>query len=187
MNAVNAAQPDLTPLPDISRFGLDGIDTVQTYVTTLTNIGGTFVEVTGMDDISAYVLQKAGTDTRTVTTLPELDKVAELLIPGADPHTLSDIEYAIIEARFGVAENAAVWITEQEAGYRALPFICQHLIVILKAETIVPTMHNAYDIIADSVYGHGVFIAGPSKTADIEQSLVLGAHGPRSMTILIVK
>ncbi|MNW08326.1 Lactate utilization protein C [compost metagenome] len=47
-------------------------------------------------------------------------------------------------------------------------------------------MHEAYQKIADSVYGFGTFIAGPSKTADIEQSLVLGAHGPKNMTVFIL-
>jgi L-lactate dehydrogenase complex protein LldG len=31
-----------------------------------------------------------------------------------------------------------------------------------------------------------VFVAGPSKTADIEQSLVIGAHGPKSLTVLLI-
>jgi L-lactate dehydrogenase complex protein LldG len=47
-------------------------------------------------------------------------------------------------------------------------------------------MHEAYSKIGEQQYGFGVFIAGPSKTADIEQSLVLGAHGPRSMTVFLL-
>jgi L-lactate dehydrogenase complex protein LldG len=47
-------------------------------------------------------------------------------------------------------------------------------------------MHEAYDKIGNVDYGFGVFIAGPSKTADIEQSLVLGAHGPKSMTVFFI-
>jgi L-lactate dehydrogenase complex protein LldG len=35
-------------------------------------------------------------------------------------------------------------------------------------------------------YGFATFIAGPSKTADIEQSLVLGAHGPRSLIVFLI-
>jgi L-lactate dehydrogenase complex protein LldG len=46
-------------------------------------------------------------------------------------------------------------------------------------------MHEAYEQIGNSDYGFGTFIAGPSKTADIEQSLVLGAHGAMTMTVFI--
>jgi L-lactate dehydrogenase complex protein LldG len=47
-------------------------------------------------------------------------------------------------------------------------------------------MHEAYARIGSATYGFGSFIAGPSKTADIEQSLVLGAHGPASMTVFLL-
>jgi L-lactate dehydrogenase complex protein LldG len=47
-------------------------------------------------------------------------------------------------------------------------------------------MHDAYKRIGLAPYTYGAFIAGPSKTADIEQSLVLGAHGPKSMTVFIL-
>jgi L-lactate dehydrogenase complex protein LldG len=61
------------------------------------------------------------------------------------------------------------------------------LCIVVKREKIIPTLHEAYDLIARNNYSFGVFIAGPSKTADIEQSLVLGAHGPKSMTIFLVE
>jgi L-lactate dehydrogenase complex protein LldG len=47
-------------------------------------------------------------------------------------------------------------------------------------------MHQAYEKISNNEYGFGVFIAGPSKTADIEQSLVLGAHGSRSLIVFLM-
>ena len=65
-------------------------------------------------------------------------------------------------------------------GQRIIPYICQHLAVIVKAESIVPTLHEAYEMIGTGDYGFGGFIGGPSKTADIEQALVLGAHGPNN-------
>lgn len=96
-----------------------------------------------------------------------------------------DVEVVIIDALFGVAENGSVWITEEEMKIRVLPFICEHLVAVLSVNHIVSTMQDAYRMIGDSDYGFGVFIAGPSKTADIEQSLVLGAHGPKTMTVIV--
>ena len=69
---------------------------------------------------------------------------------------------------------------------RALPFIAENLALVIHKKDIVPHMHAAYERIAEANYGFGTFIAGPSKTADIEQSLVLGAHGPRSMTVFLI-
>ena len=57
----------------------------------------------------------------------------------------------------------------------------------LDKKDIVATMHHAYKKIDIEREGFGIFIAGPSKTADIEQSLVIGAHGARTATIYVVE
>lgn len=47
-------------------------------------------------------------------------------------------------------------------------------------------MHEAYEKISLEDAGFGVFISGPSKTADIEQSLVYGAHGAKELLVAII-
>ena len=180
-------QPQLTPLPDISIFKVHNQDIVQKYIDTFIGIGGKIFSVESIDAVKILIPENFDITKRIVTTLPELTDVAELYSPTADPHSFQDVELAIIKAHFSVAENGAVWLTEQVIGHRILPYICQHLAVIVSAASIISTMHDAYAQIGENEYGFGAFIGGPSKTADIEQALVMGAHGPITMTVFIIK
>jgi L-lactate dehydrogenase complex protein LldG len=180
-------QPQLTPLPDISIFKVHNQDIVQKYIDTFIGIGGKIFSVESIDAVKILIPENFDITKRIVTTLPELTDVAELYSPTADPHSFQDVELAIINAHFSVAENGAVWLTEPVMGHRILPYICQHLAVIVSATSIVSTMHDAYAQIGEDEYGFGAFIGGPSKTADIEQALVMGAHGPITMTVFIIK
>lgn len=102
-----------------------------------------------------------------------------------DPRKLDGVEVAVMRAAFGVAENGAMWIREQDLTMPAVPFIVQHLVILISRNELVPDMHAAYARIRLGEYPFGVFIAGPSKTADIEQSMVIGAHGPLGMTVVV--
>ncbi len=114
----------------------------------------------------------------------------EALFPGRrryektmDGLNLADVEVLEIDGEFGVAENGAIWLTEEALPHRVAPFICQHLVI--NVSKIVPNMHAAYAELNKPNSNFGLFLAGPSKTADIEQSLVIGAHGARSLTVVI--
>lgn len=99
---------------------------------------------------------------------------------------LEALDTCYIRAELGVAENGAMWISEKQMVNRLLPFICQHLVIVLNPLDIVNNMHEAYQRIDTLKSGFGVFIAGPSKTADIEQNLVIGAHGARSLRVYLI-
>ncbi|HEX4149284.1 MAG TPA: LUD domain-containing protein, partial [Pirellulales bacterium] len=77
-------------------------------------------------------------------------------------------------------------VTGDGLKHRALYFIVQHLTIVLPADQLVDNMHQAYARLSFPGVGFGMFLSGPSKTADIEQSLVIGAHGPRSMNVFLV-
>lgn len=95
------------------------------------------------------------------------------------------VDMVVIRGQMGVAENGAVWIDEQDMMFRKLPFLTSHLVLVLQKANILPDMPEAYRQVDLERSGFGVFIAGPSKTADIEQALVIGAHGPIEQTILL--
>ncbi|MCP9237886.1 LUD domain-containing protein [Lewinella sp. JB7] len=135
------------------------------------------------DALSGHVAAY-GPDATIVSTVPE---VAGNLYLGTvtDPLQLAGVDVTVLRARLGVAENGAMWVSETEAVHRVLPFITQHLVLVVRTSDLVGTMHEAYRRIDVAETGFGVFIAGPSKTADIEQSLVIGAHGPRSLTVCL--
>ena len=99
---------------------------------------------------------------------------------------LDKVECLVLHGNFGVAENGAIWLEDKDMPNRLLPFITQHLILQMDIREIVPTMQDAYRRIDLTETGFGVFISGPSKTADIEQSLVYGAHGAKELTVLLV-
>jgi L-lactate dehydrogenase complex protein LldG len=134
--------------------------------------------------LQAYIEQHFTKLKRIVSTQKVLPWYLSTL--SSDPHAYEDVDLAILQGHFGVAENGAVWITDGLMGDRAIPFISQHLALVIQRNDIVPTLHEAYERIASYHYEYGTFIAGPSKTADIEQSLVLGAHGPKSLIVFLM-
>ena len=114
----------------------------------------------------------------------ELSSVLDADLTNRD--VLDSIEAVIVKGEIGVAENAAIWIPEKNVKSRILSFITLHYFVVLSEQAIVANMHEAYSQIKE-IPGFGAFIAGPSKTADIEQSLVIGAHGPKRLTVVLIK
>ena len=185
---IKTNQPSLKDLPGQleSTPAAKIADPIAGFTSVLLGIGGAVVTVNSYEAIKEYIKREFDTSNRIITTLPELSEIAEPDWQTQSPHSYENIDLAILNAHFGVAENAALWITEELMHQRVVPFICQQLAVVLNKKDIIPTMHDAYTRIGNDEYGFGVFIAGPSKTADIEQSLVLGAHGPKGMTVFVM-
>ncbi len=129
-------------------------------------------------------------------TYPEAKRIASNLPEAAScatfnpdeleaPRSLAGTDVAIVRGAFGVVENGAIWIP-RAFRHKALLFIPEALVILLDRTQIVCTMHEAYSREDFDTYDFGSFIAGPSKTADIEQALVIGAHGARDVTVILL-
>ena len=184
LNAIAANQPELVAPPTID---LDAVisyeDNYIQFKTVLENIGGKVELIQDISIINNQLAKDKANGQLIINTLDEIDKQVVLLTS----FELEKLEKVCIKGTLGVAENGAIWLYESQMINRLLPFICQHLILVIDKKDIVPTMHHAYKKIDISKEGFGIFIAGPSKTADIEQSLVIGAHGARTATIYVVE
>jgi len=110
----------------------------------------------------------------------------------ADPHLLAYLDWAIIPGRFAVAENGAIWVRPSGPIERTMLFLTQHLVIVVPRTELIEHMHEAYRRLGQDGFGtsgpeFGIFISGPSKTADIEQSLVIGAHGCRTLQVFLLE
>ena len=101
-------------------------------------------------------------------------------------HELAKLEIAVLEGQFAVEENGSVFISDNKMGNNMIPTITEYLVLVVSKKDIVKNMHEAYKRIGLKNMKYGVFISGPSKTADIESTLVFGAHGAKNLALLLV-
>lgn len=186
LKAARANKPAPTPLPGHLSFPLAEKEIrIQKFQEASTLNGGKTVVIKDRSEIGAYLSENLPQSGPVVSLVPYVKGTIDIHYV-VDPHELETVELAILEGTWSAAENAAIWLPEHRLIHRVLPFIAQHLAVIISSRQLLGDMHAVYEQIAVDAEGYGVFIAGPSKTADIEQSLVIGAHGPRSMTVFLV-
>ncbi|MEX2594883.1 MAG: LUD domain-containing protein [Anditalea sp.] len=185
LEAIKKNKPAETLLPDLLSFpATDNL--TEKYTQSLSLNGGSAIGINTLEDIHTYLKENFPEDLLVASLVEGIEGNMDAQ-DISDPHDLETVEVVLVSGEVGVAENAAIWISEKSLPHRVLPFIAQHLIIVLEEDQLVTNMHEAYQKINVAEGGYGVFIAGPSKTADIEQSLVIGAHGARSLTVFLVK
>lgn len=180
---------DSVPLPDLERGWIEYDDPVTQFSQVLEAVGGKAILVGAGTGISAAFEQIPAycEADRVCSLVGGVDRANVALEAIDDAHDLENADFFVAPAEFAVAENGAVWVTDRSVKHRAAFFIAQHLAIVLPAGDIVSNMHQAYERLAFDERSFGLFLSGPSKTADIEQSLVIGAHGARSLTVLLLE
>lgn len=174
------------PLLEYSNFGITFENKHEHYSSMLQSVGGKalFIKKEDLDKTikSLYPDEKLIASNVEEFTQANFDANEKENAPD-----LKDIDLAVVKGEFAVAENGAVWVKNPQNRHRALYFIAQNIVIVVDKNAIVNNMHEAYELISFDSGSYGCFISGPSKTADIEQSLVIGAHGPKSGYVIFVE
>jgi L-lactate dehydrogenase complex protein LldG len=182
---VRASEPPPLPLPELPSFATQGGPKVDAFKSALARMGGKFADADAGSDLVALV-RKLFPDAKVVCSATTEVAGNRALGDVESPAELADVDVGVVRAAFGVAETGSVWLTEHELGVNALAFLSQHLVVLLDPGRIVASMHDAYRDRDRFDAGYGVFMTGPSATADIEGVLIHGAQGIRSLTAVLV-
>jgi L-lactate dehydrogenase complex protein LldG len=185
--ALRRARPPASEHPGVAGLGTTFPDPAAKFAEMVAAVGGTCLRVAdaGAADRALRDLPVHRDARRIATLVPGVG--AGTLDPSsvADPHQLDGLDLCVLPAELGVAENGAVWIDVRKLPHQALFVIPEHLAVVVREAQLVHDMHQAYARLSHGK-GFALFLSGPSKTADIEQALVIGAHGARSCTVLLL-
>jgi len=178
-------KPDPVALPTLPDFGPPPADLARPFTAVIESINGRVIEIPSDEALvtALAALCDGGAVVGSALSRPLAGALHVQEV--ADPHDLAGLDWFVCAGRLGVAENGAIWVPATQMIHRAAPFLTQHLALVLDRRNLVWTLHDAYRCLRIHNDGFGVFIAGPSKTADIEQALVIGAHGPRSLTVFL--
>jgi len=188
LKAIRKNQREATPLPKLDQNWLTFDNPVEQFTNVLESVGGKCLQVGSRSEINDRLAEFPQFESANVraSTIEGLGLPTVSLDVIDDPHNVENVDFAVLTGEFVVAENGAVWVTDETLKYRVLHFIAQHLALVVSSKNIVNNMHEAYKRLSFEGRRFGTFISGPSKTADIEQSLVIGAHGPRSHVVFLV-
>lgn len=157
---------------------------LEKFISQAEVMGCKVIRVNSTDEVDS-IIKEVYPDAKVVASSLPYIRSATLNPDTVDSaQALNGVDVGVVRAQFGVAENGSVWVM-QDVMERDVCFISENLVAVMP-ENVVSNMHEAYGEVSFNDYGYGVFIAGPSKTADIAQVLVLGAQAARSMTLILI-
>jgi L-lactate dehydrogenase complex protein LldG len=107
-----------------------------------------------------------------------------------DANELEASDVGITECDALVAQTGSVLVTNRSAGGRALSVLPPHHVVLARKDQLLRDLPAAFELLKKKYAANYPsmlsFITGPSRTGDIERILVLGAHGPKKLTIFCI-
>jgi L-lactate dehydrogenase complex protein LldG len=182
---VRKNQPAPQPMPSVPTFDAAAGTLLEDFKAAVVRMGGKLADAPADGNLDELV-RRLFPDAKVICSATPEVAGNRSLDSVLSPAELSDVDVGVVRAVFGVAETGSAWITDAQFKVSSLGFLSQHLVVLLDPARILENMHHAYRERAQFDTGYGVFMTGPSATADIEGVLIHGAQGIRTLTVVLV-
>src|SRR5262249_20626905 len=157
LKSLRAAAPAPVPLPDAGQ--LEAIrypDLQERFAKSVVEVGGRCVTVEGALEDALRAIPEYAAARKVVSLVPGVARANVDLAAISDPHDLRDVDFGVLPAELGVAENGACWIVRHGGPLRAAAYLTQHLAVVVRADALVHNLHEGYARISIPVPGFGM-------------------------------
>jgi L-lactate dehydrogenase complex protein LldG len=189
-------QPRANVVP--ARGRLPAAERVELFIAEAERVNATTIRLAGLDDIPVAVVSylraanipavvRAGTD----ALLQSVPWAREPLLQVKTGVAVNEDAVSVTSAFAGIAETGTLMLYSAPESPTTLNFLPEVHIAVLPTDRIVGTYEDGWQRLRGLLGGGKMprvvnWITGPSRTADIEQTLLLGAHGPKRLHILLV-
>src|ERR1700676_2669144 len=145
LGAINENKPMSVPMPSIELSqSCQKKNKIERFTEALEYVGAKVIVTENLERVSQELQMNERKGLAVVNRIGKLGIKMDPLIFMRNASDLEGVDIGCMEGILGVAENGAIWINEWKMGNRLLPFICQHLFLVLHTKTIVEDMHEAY-------------------------------------------
>lgn len=194
-----SGDPREPELPDIARGALEGDheSVIRRFVEEVEAVSGVVHRVADLDAAARELDILVGTTnvSKLVVTRDELARAVsarvlgqhEVVDPESDREQIASSQMGLAGARLAIAEHGTLVLAAEDDRSRFAALLPPHHVAILSERRILGTLAEALAKLGEGPLPADVtFVSGPSRTADIEQILVIGIHGPTRLDILLV-
>lgn len=193
--------PQFDPRPWLPPVGASIEDRIELFARNSAELKTSFIVVRSETE-AMQQLKQLSADQKWNSVATHQGKLTSSLVPSLQLPTLfTDKGYAIpdlekVDAGISecdalVAQTGSVLVTSRTAGGRALSVLPPHHVAIATIDQLLPDLPSAYELIGEKYRSNPpsliTMITGPSRTGDIERTIVLGAHGPKQLTVILIR
>lgn len=193
----SGSDPTELPPPAVRSSDASGREAlVDRFIEEVEAVSGKVHRVAGVDAAAAVLeglVRSEGIDRLAVSRDPLAREISARVLTGhevIDPEDARDrIERAgmgLTGGRLAIAEHGTVMLAPEDDHGRLTALLPPHHVIVLGTDRVVGTLAEAIDALGDEPPATLTFVSGPSRTADIEQTLVLGIHGPARLDVLLI-